>query len=209
MQRDFFCPHRRKSVSFQAVGCLGKGLKNRGCVTKTPENASGVKRTAVTRVRASHRERAGEMLGKYLRGLKTGSDLLFFPGKGPQETAPALPSSNRTAGQGRPAWTPWPPLPPSTARHFPPARTAGAAPIATPLRRGRRSERRGEERGASPISAGETAPPAAFSPRPSLRTGPGLAASQRRRSRLGREGDAPRGGCARAVRPSSVVLSVC
>lgn len=32
---------------------------------------------------------------------------------------------------------------------------------------------------------------------------------QRRRSRLGREGDAPRGGCARALRPSSVVLPVC
>lgn len=39
----FFCLHQRKSVSFQVIGCSGKGLKNRGCVTvtKTPENASG------------------------------------------------------------------------------------------------------------------------------------------------------------------------
>lgn len=44
--------------------------------------------------------RAGEVLGKYLRGLKTGSGLLFFPGKGPQETTTALPSSSRPAGQG-------------------------------------------------------------------------------------------------------------
>lgn len=106
------------------------------------------------------------MLGKYLRGMKTGSDLLFSLGEGRQETAPALPSSSRTAGQGPSRLDAMAATPPSAARHFPPARATSAAPIATPLRRGGRSERRRGERSASPISAGETALPAAFSPRP-------------------------------------------